>query len=166
MIRAIIDNDITAITNIYNFYITNSVATFETEPVTVDDMSQRVTKVHSQDFPWLVAENEEGSIVGYAYASTWKERYAYRFTAEITVYLASNNLQKGIGTQLYSALFSSLQQCNITNVIGCVTLPNKASEVLHEKFGMEKVGHFKKVGYKFGQWLDVGFWQGSLELTK
>jgi phosphinothricin acetyltransferase len=166
MIRPIHDNDIAAVTDIYNFYVINSVATFETEPVTVDDMSQRVTKVHSQDFPWLVAENEEGRIVGYAYASTWKERYAYRFTAEITVYLASNTLQKGIGTQLYSTLFSSLQQCSITNVIGCITLPNKASEVLHEKFGMEKVGHFKKVGYKFDKWLDVGFWQGSLELNK
>lgn len=162
MIRPVLDKDICALTDIYNYYILKSVATFETEPVTVQHMNNRVSNIQSQGFPWLVMESEDGIVIGFAYASTWKERLAYRFTAEVTIYLSPELLPKGTGTKLYTALFHSLQSTSIKTIIGCITLPNKASEKLHEKFGMDKVGHFKGVGYKFDQWLDVGFWQGPL----
>ncbi|MBU2892351.1 GNAT family N-acetyltransferase [Colwellia sp. D2M02] len=163
MIRTVCEHDTQAITNIYNHYILNSVATFETNVITSTDMAQRIEQVQNAGFPWLVAHNAQGDVIGYAYANTWKARLAYRFTAEITVYVDQSCAQQGTGSKLYSALFAQLRESDIRTVVGCITLPNIASERLHEKFAMEKVGHFKDVGFKFDQWLDVGFWQGTLK---
>ena len=126
-------------------------------------MCVRLSKIQSDDLPWLVAEDDSGKVIGYAYASKWRERFAYRFSAEVTAYLSPNYLGNGVGTQLYEALFSELKLRSIHSVIGGITLPNQASVALHEKFGLEKAAHFKEVGYKFNQWLDVGYWQGTLK---
>ncbi|PID45615.1 MAG: hypothetical protein CSB47_08185 [Proteobacteria bacterium] len=85
------------------------------------------------------------------------------FTVEVSIYLSHQITSRGLGTQLYNALFSSLREKSVHIVIGGITLPNAASIALHEKFGMEKVAHFKEVGYKFGKWLDVGYWQVKLD---
>jgi L-amino acid N-acyltransferase YncA len=108
--------------------------------------------------PWIVAESE-GRIVGYAYATQWRERRAYRFSVESTVYLASDAIGAGIGSALYASLLDRLQQLDVRCVIGGIALPNSASVALHEKLGFVKVAQFEKVGWKQDRWIDVGYWQ-------
>lgn len=163
LIRSAVNTDAIPIAEIYNHYISNTIITFETENVSPEDVLVRISKIQSDNLPWLVAEDDEGKIIGYAYASKWRERFAYRFSVEITVYLSCNYWGKGVGTQLYEKLFSELKLRSVHSVIGGITLPNQASVALHEKFGLKKAAHFKEVGYKFNQWLDVGYWQGTLK---
>ena len=162
MIRTATESDAQAIADIYNYYIKNTVVTFEELPVTHKDIIERIKKITASNLPWLIAE-DAGAIIGYAYAGKWNVRSAYRHTVEATVYLSNSSRSKGWGTRLYQALFDLLRQKSIHIVIGGITLPNPASVALHEKFGMTKAAHFKEVGYKFGQWVDVGYWQMELK---
>jgi phosphinothricin acetyltransferase len=161
MIREATEEDAEAVTKIYNYYIQNTVITFEEDHLNPSDFIERIRKVQKSGFSWLVAE-VGGEIIGYAYSSKWNDRTAYRHTAEVSVYLAHHVRYEGWGTKLYEALFASLREKSIHIAIGGITLPNPASVAIHEKFGMEKVAHFKQVGYKFGSWLDVGYWQVQL----
>jgi phosphinothricin acetyltransferase len=163
MIRSVLDKDVISIAEIYNHYISKTVVTFETETITSDNIFARISKIQSDELPWLVAEDDTGKVIGYAYASKWRERFAYRFSVEVTVYLSPNSSGHGVGTKLYEALFAELRLRSIHSVIGGITLPNKASVALHEKFGLEKVAHFKEVGFKFNGWKDVGYWQGTIK---
>tara|TARA_R110001583_G_scaffold102853_7_gene249578 strand:+ start:23901 stop:24515 length:615 start_codon:yes stop_codon:yes gene_type:complete len=163
VIRSALDKDAISIAKIYNHYISDTVVTFETETISSEDILKRICKIQSEDLPWLIAEDDMGKVIGYAYASTWRERFAYRFSVEVTVYLSPNALGHGLGSQLYEALFTELKHRSIHSVIGGITLPNQASVALHEKFGLEKVAHFKEVGFKFNQWKDVGYWQGVIK---
>jgi len=158
MIREATENDAEAIVEIYNYYIRNTVVTFEETEVDATDFIARINKVQNSGYSWIVAIDNE-QVVGYAYSSKWNERTAYRNTAEVSVYLSHTAISKGWGTKLYEALFTGLRNKDIHVVIGGITLPNPASVALHEKFGMEKVAHFKEVGFKFNTWLDVGYWQ-------
>jgi len=151
-------SDSAAIAEIYNHYIRHTVVTFEELEIATEEMLNRINSVTSASLPWLVAE-VSGQVVGYAYAGKFHGRSAYRFTVESTVYLEKNASGKGIGTKLYEALLHLLRQQNFHSVIGIVALPNAASVELHEKFNFKKIGHFSEVGYKFNQWLDVGYWQ-------
>ncbi|MEO1269477.1 MAG: arsinothricin resistance N-acetyltransferase ArsN1 family B [Myxococcota bacterium] len=162
MIRDAQLNDDAAITAIYNHYVEHTVVTFEEEPLQPAALRQRIRLCREGGFPWLVAEEEEGVVVGYAYASAWKARSAYRKSVEVTIYLDKNSGRRGLGTQLYRALFEELGERGYHTAIGGIVLPNPASVALHEKLGMTKVAHFKEVGFKFGQWLDVGYWQRLL----
>jgi phosphinothricin acetyltransferase len=162
MIRAVLDKDITAIVDIYNYYIEETIVTFEEKTITTDDMHKRITKIAGDNLPWLVAEDDSGRVIGYAYACKWRERFAYRFSVEVTVYLSSNHAKQGLGTKLYTELFDELKSRDIHTVIGGISLPNPASIALHEKFGLKQVAHFKEVGFKFGQWIDTGYWQGKI----
>lgn len=162
MIRPIQSSDAAQIAAIYNHYIENSAATFEEETVTSSAMEDRMETVLSSGLPWLVAE-ENGEIVGYAYAKPWNPRTAYRHTVEVSIYIANGGATKGTGSRLYEALFERLKAQSIRAVISVITLPNPASVAIHEKFGMTQVGHFRQVGYKFGQWIDVGYWQLLLD---
>jgi L-amino acid N-acyltransferase YncA len=161
MIRDATLNDAAKIVDIYNHYISDSVVTFEQETISADIMQERIGKVLDSKLPWLVAE-QDSNIIGYCYATPWKERSAYRFSVEATVYLLPQVKGRGWGSQLYQSLFEQLKHKQIHAVMGGITLPNEASIKLHEKFGMNKVAHFKQVGYKFKQWLDVGYWQKIL----
>ncbi len=160
LIRQCTPQDIPAICNIYNHYIAHTVITFEEAPVSVIEMQKRVD-THTQQFPWLVYE-AEGKILGYAYASKWKDRSAYRHTAEVTVYLHPNHCGNGIGGQLYQALFAQLAALNVHVLLACIAIPNSASEKIHDQFGFRQVAHFREVGFKFGRWLDVGYWQKNI----
>lgn len=160
LIRHVTEDDAESIVGIYNYYIQNTVITFEEEVVSAQEMSDRIGEVASSSLPWLVAE-QDGKVVGYAYATKWKGRCAYRFSVECTVYLAPSFVGSGLGTGLYTALFSELRNKKLHVVIGGIALPNPASIALHEKFGMTQVAHFKEVGFKFGKWIDVGYWQGT-----
>jgi L-amino acid N-acyltransferase YncA len=155
------EKDIPAICAIYNYYIENTVITFEEVPVPVSEMSERV-KFHSKLWPWLVCE-VEGAVVGYAYASKWKERAAYKNSVEISVYIQNASVGKGYGKALCGALLDALTKLGCHVVIGGVALPNAASIALHEHFGFQMVAHFSEVGFKFGRWVDVAYWQKILK---
>jgi phosphinothricin acetyltransferase len=161
VIREAYDSDSEAITAIYNHYIRNSVATFEEEETDSVEMADRIRKVVRAGLPWVVAE-EGGEIRGYAYAAPWNSRAAYKHTAEVTVYISQSFVSSGLGNQLYTNLFSQLPERKIHCVIAGITLPNSPSVAIHEKFGMQKSGEFKEVGYKFGKWHDVGYWTVQL----
>ncbi|WP_334313366.1 GNAT family N-acetyltransferase [Psychrosphaera algicola] len=121
-------------------------------------MVARIDECKTNGLPWFVAI-DENQIIGYCYASKWKGRCAYRYSVEATVYLSPTATSKGWGTQLYNQLLSQLTEQGIHAVVCGIALPNDASIALHEKFGMEKVAHFKQVGRKFDTWIDVGYWQ-------
>lgn len=161
MIRDATENDAAAIAAIYNPYITDLLTSFEKDPVSPETMMERIQTVQAR-YPWLVHE-ADGEIIGYAYATRWKERHAYRYCAECAVYLRPGAGGKGKGTALYTGLLSRLPACEVQVAIGCIALPNDASVALHEKLGFRKVGHFPEVGHKFGQWIDVGYWQLRLD---
>jgi L-amino acid N-acyltransferase YncA len=161
MIRAAGPADAGAIARIYNHYILNTIVTFEVEAVTPGDIAARIAEVTQASLPWLVAEHE-GRVVGYAYASRWKGRCAYRFSAEATVYLDHADTGRGHGSLLYRELLEDLGARGTHAVIGGVALPNAASEALHGKFGFTKVAHFREVGFKFDRWIDVAYWQRLL----
>lgn len=158
MIRAVTDLDISEIIRIYNYYVINTAITFESEPVSFEDMVLRVENTKSSNLPWLVAQDDD-VIIGYAYASNWKGRCAYKHSVEITVYLDHKATTKGWGTKLYTQLLEQLKSTGYHVAIGGISLPNQASIALHEKLGMKQVAHFEEIGHKFDQWIDVGYWQ-------
>jgi phosphinothricin acetyltransferase len=158
MTRIAAANDSEALTRIYNHYIRESVITFEEIEIAPPEMADRVAKVKELGLPWLVAESD-GAMLGYAYANKWRERSAYRFSAESTIYLDPRHTGRGIGTQVYRELLTRLRTTPVHIVIGGVALPNAASVALHEKLGFTKVAHFKEVGFKLGRWIDVAYWQ-------
>ena len=162
IIRKVKPTDAAEIANIYNHYIKNTIITFEETQVTRNDICSRIENVHSESLPWIVAESEE-SIVGYAYATKWKTRSAYRYSVESTVYLEPNFINKGIGSRLYKELLALLYDSPVHTVIAGIALPNPASIALHEKFGFVQVARFYKVGIKFNKWIDVGYWQLELD---
>lgn len=160
-IRSVKSSDANAIAVIYNHFIEHTVATFEQENVSTAEMQSRIAKIKAQQLPWLVLEDERG-ILGYAYATRWKERVAYRFSVETTIYLKPGVEGKGLGTTLYSTLFELLKNLNLHSAIAGIALPNEHSIKLHEKMGMRKVAHFEEVGFKLNRWIDTGYWQKTL----
>lgn len=159
-IRPCTEQDLEAVCRIYNAYVETTVITFEETPVSVPEMSTRLA-AYTAHFPWLVCV-VEGEVLGYAYASRWKERSAYRQTAEVTIYLHPDSGGRGYGKALYTALLPRLQQLGYHVALACIALPNEASVGLHESFGFKKVAHFAEVGRKFERWLDVGYWQVTI----
>ena len=161
LIRDAIAADAPTLVAIYNHFVQHTIVTFEEAPVSAEEFARRMDGVLSAALPYLVAE-VEGVVAGYAYASRWKERSGYRYSVESTVYLAPASVGRGVGTALYRALFVRLTAWGAHAVMGGVSLPNEASVALHEKLGMRKVAHFEAVGFKFGRWVDVGYWQRVL----
>ncbi len=161
IIRPFAPTDNSDITDIYNYYIQNSVITFETDPVSQETMLQRIESI-TADFPCLVYV-EDDRIVGYCYVHAWKEKRAYRYTVENTIYVSPRHQGKGIGKELLAALINECQAAGFHSLIACITEGNEASNRLHEKFGFKQVSRFTKVGYKFGRWLDVLDFQLLLE---
>lgn len=159
MIRPATPSDAEAICDIYNYYVLNTIVTFEEDAVSPEEMAERIAEI-TEKYPWLVYE-EGGKVRGYAYAGPWKSRCAYRYSSECTIYLENGCGAKGVGTQLYEALFKALP-VDLHSIIGGIALPNGASVAIHEKFGFEKVAQFKEVGYKQNKWIDVGYWEKIL----
>ncbi len=153
--------DAAAIAALYNHYILHSTATFEEQPVDAEEMARRLATVEAAGLPWLIRE-DESRVVGYAYATPWRPRSAYRFSVEITVYVANGASGAGHGRALYDELFAQLRALGLHAVLGGITLPNEASIALHEAMGMVKVAHLPQVGFKFDRWLDVGYWHRLL----
>lgn len=158
MLRAATPADAAAIAAIYNHYVLNTIITFEEDAVSEEEMKARITEVLDAGRPWFVWE-ENGRVLGYAYASGWKSRCAYRYAVESSIYLDQSATGRGLGRRLYVALIDALRARKIHCIIGGIALPNPASVALSEKLGFQKIGHFKEVGWKFNQWIDVGYWE-------
>lgn len=160
-IRPATEPDASAIAAIYNHYVRETVITFEEQAVDDQAMADRLRTVQAQDLPFLVSETHQG-VVGYAYATPWRQRSAYRHSVESSVYLAPAATGRGLGLALYRSLLDELRRRPVHAVIGGITLPNPASVAVHERAGFTRVGHFPEIGRKFGRWLDVGYWQLTL----
>ncbi len=149
--------DVPAMLGIYAPFVLNSIVSFETEVPSVIDFWGRVQKVLAEA-PWLVGEIE-GEIAGYAYASKHRSRTAYQWTRELSVYVGEPYRKYGVGKALYSILIRLLQQQGYANVLAGITLPNAPSVAFHEKMGFRPVGIYHRVGYKYGAYQDVGWWE-------
>lgn len=152
-IRDVKKEDIAGIMEIYRYYVEETDITFEYVMPTEEEFTARVEKI-LEKYPYLVAL-EDGKVVGYAYAGTFKGRAAYDWAVETTVYVDRNCHGKGIGKALYEELEILLKEQNIQNLNACITFPNKPSEAFHQKMGYRTVAHFEKCGYKLGRWLDM-----------
>jgi phosphinothricin acetyltransferase len=154
------ERDAAACAAIYAPYITDSAISFEAEPPGAAEMAARI---HStlETHPWLVYERD-GDVAGYAYAGVHRTRAAYRWTAEVTAYVSQDHQRAGIGRALYTDLLGRLRAQNFRLAVAGITLPNDASVGLHEAIGFEPVGVYRNIGWKFGRWHDVGWWQLDL----
>ena len=157
MIRKVLESDAEAIAGIYNHYIKNTFITFEEEPVNTEFIRDRIKSV-TKMYPWFVFE-ENGVVLGYAYAGRWKERASFRFSVEDSVYVHKDHFGKGIGVELLAALLEALRKIDVHAVVAGITMPNERSIATHEKFGFTKIGQFKEIGYKLNKWHDVGYWE-------
>jgi phosphinothricin acetyltransferase len=157
MVRPVRGADAAAICDIYNFYTENTVITFDETPAEVEAMEDRIREI-TAGFPWLVWE-AGGAILGYAYLHPWKERRAYRFSTEDSIYIRQDCLGRGIGKKLLARLLEEVKKIDAHTVVAAITLPNEKSIGLHEKFGFKKIAQFPEIGYKLGKWLDVGYWE-------
>ena len=150
--------DAAQIVEIYNYYIETSHATFELETIDAAEMENRLRETFQKNYPFYVCEIN-GEIVGYAYGRYFRPRRAYLHSIEVSVYIKNGFEGKSIGTLLYQKLIPEILEKGFHAVIAGVSLPNEASIRLHEKFGFEKVAHFREVGFKFGRWIDVAYWE-------
>ena len=156
-IRAATARDADAICAIYNPHIRGTIVTFEEIEVPILEMTERIAGI-AQSFPWLVAE-QNGALLGYAYAGFFSKRSAYRHSVETSIYVDEAARGRGLGAELYFALLDRLRAMPLRTALGLIALPNAASVALHEKCGFKKVAHLSDVGFKFGRWIDVGYWQ-------
>jgi len=158
MIRFVSPDDGAAICSIYNHYVENTIHTFEEKPIQIDEMRERILRISAM-YPYLVWEDESGEINAFAYVNTWKEREAYRFSAELSVYVREGLHGRGMGRRLMGRLLEEVRKTEIRSLVSGIVLPNDPSVALHEKFGFVKIGLFREIGFKLDKWLDVGYWE-------
>ncbi len=154
-IRDVLPEDAERIQEIYSPYVADTTISFE---ITVPDKSEmqiRIEKALSNGFPYIVAENENGTVVGYAYADRFGEREAYRYSFTISIYLDMEVQSKGIGQKLYDELEKRMKKMGIVQVVSAITGKNEKSLKFHEKNGFIKIGHFPNIGCKMGEWHDI-----------
>jgi len=151
-----------AIAAIYAPYVLTGTVSFEFDP---PDARQMRTRMESSNglYPWIVATNGEGKgVLGYAYATRFREREAYRFAVETSVYVAGAVQGQGIGRLLYEALIDTLRAQGFTQALGVISLPNDHSIRTHEQVGFRRAGQLREIGFKEGRWVDIGIWQCEL----
>ncbi|MDQ2892211.1 MAG: N-acetyltransferase family protein [Pseudomonadota bacterium] len=166
VIRAARPDDAAAIAAIYAPHVLIGTASFEVE---APDSRQMRTRMAASDglYPWIVATaadqgGAESGVLGYAYATRFRERPAYRYVVETSVYIADASQRQGAGRLLYEALIDTLRNQGFTQAIGTIALPNDLSIALHEQVGFRRAGVIREAGYKLGRWIDVGYWQCEL----
>ncbi len=147
--------DADALAEIYNYFVLNSVVTFDLDAKPSEYFREQLREA---TLPWIVCTEEE-RVVGYSYASSWKSRCAYDRTVESTVYVKPEAARRGIGILLYRELLARLERAGTHTVMGGIAVPNEASVALHKKLGFERVGCLREVGWKFERWVDVEYWQ-------
>lgn len=165
-IRAARADDAAAIAAIYAPHVLAGTSSFEVE---APDTRQMKTRMAASDglYPWLVATvSEQGGgedgVLGYAYATKFRDRPAYAHAVETSIYVADVAQRQGAGRLLYEALIDTLRAQGFTQAVGTIALPNDNSIALHEQVGFRRAGVFREVGYKLGRWIDVGYWQCEL----
>jgi phosphinothricin acetyltransferase len=159
MLRIAMEGDSGAIASIYRPYVEKSVITFEEVPPSAEEMASKIAKV-GRSFPFLVYE-DEGEILGYAYATRYRERAAYRWSLEDSVYLREDSVGRGIGTSLLTALVGILRELGYVKTYAVITPPNPASVALHERLGFSPLCRFSDTAFKLGEWQAVDW----MELT-
>jgi len=160
MIRTATPDDSESILKIYAPYIVKTSYTFETEVPTVDSFKERISS-YLKNWPWLVCELD-GVIAGYAYGTRHRERVAYQWSIESSVYVHDDYQRMGVARALYTALINILKLQGFRNLYAVINLPNDKSVSFHEKLGFEYFATYKNVGYKLGRWKNVGWWQLQL----
>ena len=162
-IRAVQSKDCFAICEIYNFYIQNSVVTFDEQIMQLNAWEEKLEYLNKQKLPFIVAETESGEILGFAYVAPWRQKSAYRRTVEDSIYLRAAATRKRIGTKLLEELLALSKQAGVKEVVAVISDSGAESSVrLHEQFGFKKQGHLAKVGFKFDRWLGTILMQKSL----
>jgi L-amino acid N-acyltransferase YncA len=139
--------------SLYSKYVVGSAVSFELEAPSLEEFSNRIDTI-SKRFPYLVAE-ENGNVIGYAYASAYRDRAAYQWNVEVSIYVEDQNKKSGVATTLYTQLFNELERIHICKAFAVIALPNDASVGFHHKMGFEKFATYKNVGFKLNQWHDV-----------
>ena len=152
--------DAEGILAIYGPIVRETAISFEVEPPTQEQMRERIEST-LQRFPWLVCDSERG-VEGYAYASRHRERAAYQWSADVSVYVAQDARRRGFARRLYKSLLGMLQDLGYYSALAGIALPNPASVSLHEAMGFQPIGVYRNIGYKLGAWHDVGWWQLQL----
>jgi len=161
LIRFAKETDASGMLEIYAPIVSDTATSFEMEPQSVEEFAQRI-KQTIEKTPWLVCEID-GQVCGYAYATTFRARAAYQYSAEVSAYVHPDHHRKGIGLALYRTLFKFLEAQGYHTALAGITLPNQASVKLHESLGFAPVGVYHNVGYKFSKWHDVGWWERKLQ---
>ena len=160
-IRLATSGDAAAVAAIYAPYCEGSAVSFEQTAPTAEQMAQRIAAVTAQR-PWIVLE-DDGGVVGYAYAAQHNERWAYRWSVNTAIYINRAHQRRGAGRALYVTLFGLLRELRYYRAIAGITLPNAASVGLHESMGFALVGVYRDIGYKLGEWRDVGWYQAPIQ---
>ena len=160
IIRIATPEDAAGILDIYAPYISNTSFTFETDIPSMEEFAARI-KSYLINWPWLVAETN-GKITGYAYASRHRERTAYQWSVESSVYIQDDFQMAGLGRVLYTTLFEILKRQGFNNMYAVINLPNDKSVAFHERLGFQYFATYEKVGYKLGKWKNVGWWRLSV----
>ena len=159
-IRVAVPADGEHVAAIYGPVVRDTAISFEIDPPTAAEMSERIARTIPM-YPWFVAERG-GRIAGYAYSGQHRERAAYRWSVDVSVYISPEARRSGLGRSLYMRLFEILKDQGFRSAFAGITLPNDASVALHETMGFQPVGIYREVGFKFGQWWDVGWWRLGL----
>ncbi len=159
-VRIATPEDGAAFAAIYAPIVASTPISFETEPPTAEEMGRRIAAT-LEILPWLAAV-QDGEILGYAYAGRHRERSAYRWSVDVTAYVAEASRRRGVGRLIYGKLIRILTAQGFRSAFAGITLPNAASVGLHEAMGFEPIGVYRQVGFKLGQWRDVGWWRRSL----
>ena len=153
-------SDAPAMLGIYRQCIGTSI-TFELVLPSVDDFACRIVSVQAEH-PWIVCTDDSGEVIGYAYAHRLMGRGAYRWSAELSVYIDERHRGNGIAHALYGAILDILKMQGVVNAFACVTVPNRPSESFHRSIGFQEVGRFRRAGYKAGAWHDVAWFEMEL----
>ena len=150
--------DAAACAEIYAPFVRDSAVTFEEQPPSAAEFAGRIERAHV----WLVAAEPDGTVVGFAYGCPHRERAAYRWATDVSVYIADRHRGRGLGRELYGELLDQLRRQGFHVACAGITLPNEPSVALHESFGFEQIGVYRQIGWKAGAWRDVGWWQARL----
>ncbi len=159
-IRTATLDDAPAIAAIYAPYVVSSAVSFEDVPPPASEIARRINDT-IEFYPWLVAESE-GVVIGYAYANRFRERTAYRFACETSIYVAGDLHGQGVGHTLYRALLDTLTEQGFTQAVAWIAMPSEPSIELHESMGFQRAGFLRTIGFKHGQWRDISIWQRAL----
>jgi L-amino acid N-acyltransferase YncA len=161
-LRTAIPDDAAAIAAIYAPIVLETTISFEWVPPTAEDIRQRIEKTLKK-YPWLVALDDKDAVAGFVYAGTHRDAPSYQWSVNTSVYVRDDCRGKGIGRALYVALLRQLRELGYYRAFAGIALPNEGSVALHESVGFRPLGVYEKVGFKFGAWRDVGWWQCEIQ---